>query len=90
MDGNDCGNGKSILGGATVFSHRDVTKRKDYKDNNNCRLTFEAEEEDMKIMLRVVELDIPDITHSELCNDALYIYDSNNIGRAFVSMIIYF
>ena len=37
-------------------------------------------------MMRIEQLDIPDKSYTELCNDALYVYDANNIfGRAMVS-----
>ena len=84
MEGSNCEDGK-LLGGAVVYSHLN-RGRQLYGDNIECRTTFKAARNDWKIMLRVVELDVPDVSYNELCNDALYIYDGDTIlGRAMVS-----
>ena len=55
-----------------------------------CRITFRAPKEDWFFMMRVVELDIPDKSYRELCNDALYVYDAGTImGVPVVSIEIY-
>ncbi|XP_074646015.1 uncharacterized protein LOC141902267 [Tubulanus polymorphus] len=80
MDGVDCSDIK-YLGGATVLSHRPDTQY--YTNNNECTMTFKAENKNWKIMLQVLEIDIPDIMpYHNLCNDALYVYDSDKVGTA--------
>ena len=84
MEGTDCEDGK-LLGGAVIYSHLG-RNNVDYGNNIECRITFKAGRNDWKLMLRVVELDIPDVSYNELCNDALYVYDADTIlGRAMVS-----
>ena len=44
-----------------------------------------------RLMLRIVELDIPDQSLRRLCNDALYVFDANGIyvfGKAVVSILL--
>ena len=77
-----------LLGGATVYSHHGADVLKNYADHIDCRITFRAENDSWKLMLRVDQLDIPDTSYNkvQLCNDALYVYDAKNIfGRAIVS-----
>ena len=51
-----------------------------------CDWLLQARHPDWKLMMRIEQLDIPDKSYTELCNDALYVYDANNIfGRAMVS-----
>lgn len=78
MHGIDCGN-KKYIGGATVYSHREENSQY-YMDENECKITFKADNEGWRIMLRFLELDIPDIDpNNGICNDALYIYDSEDV-----------
>lgn len=78
MHGIDCGN-KKYIGGATVYSHREENSQY-YMNNNECKITFKADNEGWRIMLRFLELDIPDIDpNNGICNDALYIYDSEDV-----------
>ena len=78
MHGIDCGN-KKYIGGATVYSHREENSEY-YMNNNECKITFKADNEGWRIMLRFLELDIPDIDpNNGICNDALYIYDSEDV-----------
>ena len=87
MEGSDCDRKGKLLGGVTIFSHPWTDDASSYADNIECRLTFKAEKDDWKLMMRVVELDIPDKSFSELCNDAVYVYDASNImGRPVVSL----
>ena len=89
MEGSDCGRKGKLLGGVTIFSHPWTDDSGSYGNNIECRLTFKAENDDWKLMMRVVELDIPDKSFSELCNDAVYVYDASTImGRPFVSRMI--
>ena len=91
MEGSDCGRKGKLLGGVTIFSHPWTDDSGSYGNNIECRLTFKAENDDWKLMMRVVELDIPDKSFSELCNDAVYVYDASTImGRPFVSRKILF
>ncbi|XP_013380303.1 uncharacterized protein LOC106151531 isoform X1 [Lingula anatina] len=83
MEGADCGDTKYI-GGATVYSHINPQTETYYRDNIECRLVFKAENEDWKIMMQVVELDIPDRSLRSVCNDALYVYDSARIYNPMV------
>lgn len=81
MDGSDCGVAK-YLGGATVYSHQSrPQKNTHYGDNIECRITFRAENDGWKLMLRVLELDIPDRAPYRpfLCKDALYVYNTDSI-----------
>ena len=89
MVGPDCG-ASQLLDGATVLSHYATEDENLYAHNIECRMTFRSESEDWKLMMRVVELDIPDMAYSELCNDALYVYDASNVmGRPVVSKILF-
>ncbi|KAK2184081.1 hypothetical protein NP493_283g02021 [Ridgeia piscesae] len=74
MDGSDC-DSRKLIGGATVYSHIGKT----YKHNIDCRITFKADKEGWKLLIRLVHLDIPDTSYNQLCNDALYVYDAKNI-----------
>nr|KAG5692990.1 hypothetical protein BaRGS_011626 [Batillaria attramentaria] len=57
-----------------------------YSNGLECRMTFKAEDDGWRLMLRVLELDIPDRTVNGFCNDALYIYDDSTIyAKALVS-----
>ena len=90
MEGNDCGDGKYI-GGATVYSHLNPHGSSLYKNSIECRITFKAENDQWRLMMRFVELDIPDKTYNGLCSDAVYVYDANTIGgRAVVSDLFYY
>ena len=85
MDGNDC-DSRKLIGGATVYSHIGKT----YKHNIDCRITFKADKEGWKLLIRLVHLDIPDTSYNQLCNDALYVYDAKNIfGQPVVSVRFY-
>ena len=86
MRGSDCGH-TIVLGGAVVYSHF-INVTKSYEDNVNCRLKFKARNKDWKLMLRMLEMDIPDRQENGICNDALYISDADNIFRTMVCMII--
>ena len=87
MEEGDCDQGK-LVGGAILLSHSGIHSRNYYKNNVECRITFKAEKDTWKLMMRVVELDLPDKSYSELCNDAVYVYDANTIiGPAVVSTI---
>ncbi|KAK3086668.1 hypothetical protein FSP39_021658 [Pinctada imbricata] len=79
MQGIDCGDRKYI-GGATVYSHRQELSDH-FMDNVECKIVFKSENKDWKIMLRFLKLDIPDILpgNNRICNDGLYIYDSDDI-----------
>ncbi|CAL1533616.1 unnamed protein product [Lymnaea stagnalis] len=75
MEGADCGNRKHV-GGAVVYSHFPSTG--DYYPHDiDCQITFQAESGDWRLMLRVIEMDLPDRTPSGYCNDALYVYDDS-------------
>ena len=79
MQGIDCGDSKYI-GGATVYSHREDLN-KYFMNNIECKIVFKSENKDWKIMLRFLHLDIPDSLPGmhRICNDGLYIYDSDDI-----------
>lgn len=77
MDGMDCG--KTLdLGGAIVFSHHFYMSQL-YNHSVRCTLTFKAQNAGWKLMLRVLELDIPDRRYNGYCNDALWVYDADSI-----------
>ncbi|OWF56878.1 uncharacterized protein LOC110446471 isoform X1 [Mizuhopecten yessoensis] len=80
MDGVECDDTKHI-GGATVYSHN-VEKAMYYGEDLSCSITFRPENSGWKLMLRIIELDIPDRLPSGVCNDALYIYDTDSIYAA--------
>ena len=86
----DCGE-EHVLAGATVYSHYQTQTEINYGHNIDCRLTFKARHDGWRLMLKVEELDIPDSSFG-LCNDAVYIYDSQHyiIGKAFVSILYIF
>ncbi|KAJ8303089.1 hypothetical protein KUTeg_019485 [Tegillarca granosa] len=75
MEGLDCGDTKHI-GGAVVYSHR-TELNSYYNTSVECKITFKVENDGWKIMLRIIQLDIPDLNHKGLCNDALYIFDDS-------------
>ena len=83
MTGSDCSK-VILLGGAVVYSHF-INVTKHYGDNANCQLKFESRNKDWKLMLRVLEMDIPDRDNG-ICNDALYVSDSDDIYKSMVSM----
>lgn len=77
MDGVDCG--KTLeLGGAIVFSHHFYMTQM-YNHSIMCTLKFKAQNSGWKLMLRLLELDIPDRQYNGLCNDALWVYDADSI-----------
>ena len=82
---------QEVVSGAKVYSHPQQTHKhqgtSQYSDNIDCRITFRAEDKkNGRLMLRIIDLDIPDKSLSELCNDALYVFDANNIfGKSVVS-----
>ncbi|XP_050399612.2 uncharacterized protein LOC126816865 [Patella vulgata] len=78
MEGLDCGDSKHI-GGATVYSNYRKNSNSVYSHNIECQVTFKAENDDWRLMLRIIELDIPDRSTSGICNDALYVYDESSI-----------
>ena len=91
MDGgSDCSNDHVImLGGAVVFSHPGYKAGERYPDNIECQLTFKAAAENWRLMMRIVDLDIPDRSESKLCNDALYVYNGESILAKPVVMSIF-
>jgi hypothetical protein len=50
----------------------------DNDHRTQCQITFKAENEGWKLVLRFEYLDIPDKT-GKICNDAIYVFDSNGI-----------
>ncbi|KAH9504614.1 hypothetical protein Btru_062440 [Bulinus truncatus] len=74
MDGPDCTE-KKFVSGAVVYSHSPASGPY-YPHDIDCAITFQAESADWKLMLRVIEMDLPDRTASGFCNDALYVYDA--------------
>ncbi|XP_052230877.1 uncharacterized protein LOC127844563 [Dreissena polymorpha] len=79
MTGSDCDQ-RVVLGGAVVHSHNKNLSIS-YSDNINCKLTFQAQNSEWKLMLRVEEMDILDRQGNGICNDALYVSSSENILR---------
>ena len=67
-----------MLGGAVVYSHY-INSSVYFNDDTDCLMIFKARREDWKLMLRMIELNIPDRTPNGICNDALYVADSDNI-----------
>ncbi|GFO34745.1 hypothetical protein PoB_006125000 [Plakobranchus ocellatus] len=47
-----------------------------YPHNVDCPFFFRAARPDWKLMMRVLEMDIPDRTRKGVCKDALYVYDA--------------
>ena len=78
MDGGiDCDH-THYIGGATVYSQKHIYQY--YGINIDCTITFKTENKGWKLMLRVVDLDIPDKdVDTDICNDAMYIYDDETI-----------
>ncbi len=91
MSDNSVCDGYTVLGGAIVYSHHGGSQETmdTYGDSIDCRITFRAEHDGWRLMLRIVDLDIPDTSYRELCNDALYIYDAKTytVGQAVVSLL---
>ncbi|ELT99959.1 hypothetical protein CAPTEDRAFT_223728 [Capitella teleta] len=77
-----CDNKKLVLlGGAVVYSHRNQEDMM-YSDKIDCQITFKADDGASKVMMQIVNMDLPDQSYNKLCNDALYVYDGHNIfGR---------
>lgn len=80
MSGADC-DSTILLGGAVVYSHY-INQSRLYMNDINCQIRFKAKKSDWKIMLRMLELDIPDRQVNGICNDALYVSDSDRIYNA--------
>lgn len=89
MQGADCGNRKH-LAGAVVYSHvRSDKQHEHYTHGIECQLTFQTEKTGWRLMLRVLDIDIPDMSRRGICNDALYVYDDETIfTRAMVSVFL--
>ena len=84
----DCSRRPQSVGGAVVYSHKARDSADHYPHNVDCPFYFQAARSDWKLMLRVLEIDIPDRTQKGLCKDALYIYDANTyVTRAMVSIL---
>uniref|UniRef100_A0A0L8I8E5 Uncharacterized protein n=1 Tax=Octopus bimaculoides TaxID=37653 RepID=A0A0L8I8E5_OCTBM len=77
MEGDGCTSQR--LTGATVFSHHRTASKKLFKHKTECTMTFYAAIKGWKLMLRMIELDIPDRTSKGICNDAVYIYDHKSV-----------
>ncbi|KAL8608493.1 hypothetical protein ACOMHN_002726 [Nucella lapillus] len=77
MEGADCGDIKH-LGSAVVYSQL-VPTGEFYPRDVECKMTFKAEDDGWRLMMRVLELDIQDRTVNGFCNDALYVYDDSTI-----------
>lgn len=88
---NDCDR-PYVLGGATVYSHTAHYRTRsnpNYPDKIDCQLTFQAAHLNWKLMLVIEYLEIPDISYG-LCNDAIYIYDAENVfGETIVSKRVF-
>ncbi|XP_076449947.1 uncharacterized protein LOC143286195 [Babylonia areolata] len=77
MEGTDCGDIKH-LGSAIVYSQL-VSTGEFYPRDVECKITFKAEDDGWRLMMRVLDLDIQDRTVNGFCNDALYVYDDSTI-----------
>ncbi|XP_070196893.1 uncharacterized protein [Littorina saxatilis] len=77
MEGTDCGDIKHI-GSAVVYSQL-VSTGEYYSHDQECKMTFKAEDDGWRLMVRILELDIQDRTQNGFCNDALYVYDDSTI-----------
>ena len=77
MEGTDCGDIKH-LGSAVVYSQL-VSTGEYYPHDVECKMTFKAEDDGWRLMVRILELDIQDRTVNGFCNDALYVYDDSTI-----------
>ena len=77
MEGTDCGDIKH-LGSAVVYSQL-VSTGEYYPHDVECKMTFKAEDDGWRLMVRILELDIQDHTVNGFCNDALYVYDDSTI-----------
>ena len=85
MDGVDCG--KTLdLGGAVVFSHH-FYMTQPYNHSITCTLRFKAQNAGWKLMLRILELDVPDRQFNGLCNDALWVYNADSIYNMDMVMV---
>ncbi|XP_025115544.1 uncharacterized protein LOC112576901 isoform X2 [Pomacea canaliculata] len=78
MEGTDCGDRKH-LGAAVVYSQLVDSGSQYYSHDLECRITFKAEDDGWRLMLRITELEIPDRTANGICNDALFIFDDSTI-----------
>ncbi|XP_076470591.1 uncharacterized protein LOC143300650 isoform X2 [Babylonia areolata] len=77
MEGADCGDIKH-LGSAVVYSQLKSTGEY-YRHDQECKMTFKAEDDGWRLMVRMLELDIQDRTVNGFCNDALYMFDDSTI-----------
>lgn len=82
MENPECNDFK-YLGGATVYSH-DKQLSEYYDHRISCQITFKAENEGWKLVLKFVYIDIPD-RDDKICNDAIYVFNSDKILNPFVS-----
>ncbi len=81
----ECNGDARTVSGAVVFFEPSATERWHGVD---CRIIFKADQSFNRLQLRVLHVDLPDVTLSRLCNDALYIFDGNKAyGNTFVSFI---
>ncbi|KAL4235071.1 hypothetical protein ACF0H5_006709 [Mactra antiquata] len=77
MSGQHC-DSTVLLGGAVVYSHY-MNQSRLYRDEVDCEIRFKSKNSNWKIMLRMLEMDIPDRQDNGICNDALYVSDSDKI-----------
>lgn len=84
MTGQDC-DSTILLGGAVVYSHY-MNQNKTYGYDVNCQIKFKSKNSDWKLMLRMLEMDIPDRQENGICNDALYVSDSEQIYNPMVGI----
>ncbi|XP_060552704.1 uncharacterized protein LOC132713982 [Ruditapes philippinarum] len=82
MAGQDC-DSTILLGGAVVYSHY-INQSKSYNNEVNCQIKFKSKKSDWKIMLRMLEMDIPDRQKNGICNDALYVSDSDKMYHTMI------
>ncbi|KAL8612415.1 hypothetical protein ACOMHN_008400 [Nucella lapillus] len=86
MEGADCGDIKH-LGSAVVYSQLKSTGEY-YRHDMECKITFKAEDDGWRLMVRMLELDIQDRTVNGFCNDALYMFDDSTIYAKAVLMTL--
>ncbi|KAK3799150.1 hypothetical protein RRG08_051425 [Elysia crispata] len=72
----DCNKQHHSVGGAVVYSHKARESADHYPHNVDCPFYFRAPRSNWKLMMRVLEMDIPDRTRKGVCKDALYVYDA--------------
>ncbi|GFS20057.1 hypothetical protein ElyMa_001560100 [Elysia marginata] len=72
----DCNKRHLGVGGAVVYSHDARESADNYPHNVDCPFYFRAARPDWKLMMRVLEMDIPDRTRKGVCKDALYVYNA--------------